>query len=127
MRIDTRPRKRNAPRPAEKSAPGFLQWLRGRECLAATHGKVGKSISCDGKVEAAHVDYAGDKGVGTKVSDRHAIPLCARHHAWQHQHGWPLFERSWFGGRGEGVALVAAGMFWRAWPGRIAWERKLNG
>ncbi len=120
LRVSTKPRHRNAPRIAEKSAPGFLQWLRGRECIASFGG-----IGCDGKIQAAHVDYAGDKGMSTKASDRFAVPLCARHHAWQHQHGWPLFERSWFGGRGEGYALKAAIAFWRAWPGRIAWERKL--
>ena len=114
-----RPRKRNSPRPAEKSAKGFLQWLRGRECLCAGGG-------CDGRIEAAHVDYAGDKGMGTKVSDRHAVPLCSRHHAWQHQHGWPLFERWWLGGgaKAEGYALKAAAAYWRAWPGRAAWEAK---
>jgi hypothetical protein len=118
MFVDVRPRKRNAPRPAEKSAPGFLQWLRGRECL------VGLAIACDGKIQAAHVDYAGDKGIGTKVSDRFTVPLCQRHHALQHQHGWQSFERTWFGGRGEGTALRAAEQYWRAWPGRLAWERK---
>ena len=122
MRVDTRPRKRNSPRIAEKSAPGFLQWLRGRECMAS--GIRGQAPGCDGKVQAAHVDYAGDKGVGTKVSDRYAVPLCQRHHAWQHQHGWPRFERAWFGV--EGVALTAAAAFWKGWPGRIAWERKLE-
>lgn len=119
MRVDTRPRHKNAPRIAEKSAPGFLQWLRGRRCLL-------DGVGCDGKIEAAHVDYAGDKGISTKVSDRFAVPLCQRHHAWQHQHGWPQFERAWFGGRGEGVALKAAAQYWRVWPGRIAWERKLT-
>jgi hypothetical protein len=81
---------------------------------------------CEGKIEAAHVDYAGDKGMGTKVSDRFAVPLCAFHHAWQHRQGWKTFERTWFGGIGVGFALKSAEHYWRAWPGRIAWERKLN-
>jgi hypothetical protein len=121
VRIDTRPRKRNAPRPAEKSAPGFLQWLRGRECLVG-------NADCRGKSQAAHVDYAGDKGIGTKVSDRFAVPMCAHHHGMQHNMGWPRFETWFFRSLkslgGEGYALRAAEQFWAKWPGRIAWERK---
>lgn len=117
MRIDTRPRKRNAPRPAEKAALGFLQWLRGRDCAVA-HVCI---LPCYGKIEAAHVDYAGGKGVGTKVADRYAVPLCSEHHYRQHQIGWRLFEAAllsnWNG-------LESANEYWRQWPGRIAWERK---
>lgn len=108
-----KPRRRNSPRPAEKSARGFLQWLRGRDCLCA-------GPHCLGKIEAAHVDYAGDKGMGTKVSDRYAIPLCSFHHREQHQHGWQTFEREWLLG---GSAYAAANLYWSAWPGRIEWER----
>lgn len=117
MRVDTRPRKRNAPRPAEKSAPGFLQWLRGRECLAAKDDP-----PCGGKIEAAHVDYAGDKGMGTKVSDKYAIPLCTHHHSYQHRVGWGIFQWRVFGD--TGYALAASQAYWQQWPGRIAWERK---
>ena len=118
MRVDTRPRKRNAPRPAEKRAPGFLQWLRGRVCLAASAG-------CSGKIEAAHVDYAGGKGVGTKVADKYAVPLCSAHHRSQHSMGWSSFEREELEGF-DGAALTAAFKYWHMWPGRIAWERKLE-
>jgi hypothetical protein len=124
MRIDARPRKRNSPRPVEKSAPGFLQWLRGRDCFIATHGRAGSSIACGGKIEAAHVDYAGDKGVGTKVSDRFSIPLCSFHHRLQHDKGWQTFEGKFLGT--VGMAKAAAEAFWKAWPGRGAWERKLE-
>lgn len=112
MRVDTRPRRKNSPRPAEKSAPGFLQWLRGRNCAVGPLG-------CEGKIEAAHVDHAGGKGVGTKVADRHAIPLCTGHHRAQHTRGWRTFE---FAKCIDAKAL--AEIYWRAWPGRIAWERK---
>jgi hypothetical protein len=122
MRVDTRPRKRNAPRIAEKSAPGFLQWLRGRECYASC--RLAADGSCDGKIEAAHVDYAGGKGVGTKVADRYAIPLCAAHHRLQHDRGWKWFDVNMLAGAGQG--LEAAEQFWFLWPGRIAWERKLE-
>jgi hypothetical protein len=118
VKVDTRPRRRNAPRIAEKSAPAFLQWLRGRPCLVA-------HCVPSGKIEAAHVDYAGDKGMGTKVSDKFAVPLCHYHHALQHANGWPRFERAYFSGQ-EGWALAAAVQYWHNWPGRIAWERKLE-
>lgn len=107
------PRKRNSPRPASKSCPQFLQWLRGRECFVADKG------ACEGKIEAAHVDHAGGKGIGTKVADRHAIPLCSAHHREQHTKGWRTFEiRYGFN------AVDVAGDYWSLWPGRIAWERK---
>jgi hypothetical protein len=119
MRVNTRPRKRNAPRPAEKSAPAFLQWLRGRECFV---GIPSSKVICEGKIEAAHVDHAGGKGVATKVADRHAIPLCSRHHRLQHEIGWREFEERYMFG-----AVNIAASYWRAWPGRIAWERKMEG
>lgn len=115
MRVDTRPRKRNAPRPAAKSAPGFLKWLRGRAC---------KVCGDTGRMEAAHVDHGGDKGMGTKASDRFAIPLCGGpegHHAEQHRIGWGTFQA-----RYNFDALACANAYWNAWPGRKAWEDKQN-
>lgn len=116
MRVDVRPRRRNAPRPAEKSAPGFLQWLRGRECAAVHFGV------CEGKLEAAHTYGAGNKGVGTKSNDAYAIPLCSRHHRLQHDRGWRTFEHEY--GIGDGNAPKLAEAYWRAWPGRASWEAK---
>jgi hypothetical protein len=116
MRVDTRPRRKNSPRIAEKSAPGFLQWLRGRNCCCLSRG------GCGGKIEAAHVDYAGDKGMSTKVSDRFAIQLCTSHHAEQHRIGWKAFEAKYPGLD----ALRTAEFLWSQWPGRIPWERKLS-
>lgn len=116
IRADTRPRHRNAPRPAEKSAAGFLQWLRGRPCLWALGGE------CEGRIEAAHLDFAGGKGVGTKVADRFAVPMCAKHHAQQHQKGWRTFMA--LRQVSSQMLLDAAATFWRQWPGRAAWERK---
>ena len=110
----TRPRNRNRGRPAEKHAPGFKQFIRGRDCL------VGEK--CDGKIEPAHVDYAGGKGMGTKVADSFTVPLCSRHHREQHQEGWSTFERHYFGK--EGYALKASEELWRAWPSRGRWEAK---
>lgn len=116
MRVDTRPRKRNAPRPAEKSAPSFLQWLRGRNCIFAL------ARGCEGKTEAAHLDFAGDKGMSTKVSDRFAIPMCSAHHRRQHVMGWKSFLSAM--NNKETTLMAAADAYWRNWPGRAAWERK---
>ncbi|WP_293921078.1 hypothetical protein [Sphingobium sp. UBA5915] len=92
-------------------APSFLQWLRGRNCLLCDKG------GCEGRIEAAHVDYAGGKGVGIKVADRYAIPLCSAHHRAQHNWGWQTFEDNF-----RIDALEASKAYWNAWPGRRAWE-----
>lgn len=107
-----RPRRQNAGRPAWKSAPGYLRWLRRLPC--ALDGRGG----CGERIEAAHVDYAGDKGMGTKVSDRFSIPLCSEHHRLQHAWGWDSWE-----GNFKFDALMAADAYWREWPGRRAWEQ----
>lgn len=116
MRINPRPRKRNAPRPAEKAAPGFLQWLRGRDCIWAGAG------GCAGKMEPQHLDFAGDKGMSTKVSDRFCLPSCSLHHQRQHNEGWDTFLATM--GETKEKALNTAAGYWYAWPGRRAWEAK---
>lgn len=118
MQVSARARHRNAGRPAEKDARGFLQWVRGRACCFEGKGE------CGGKVEAMHLDFAGGKGVGTKVADRHTIPACRNHHALQHLKGWATFCR-WMGVTKEDL-LGAADFLWSKWPGRAAWERKLE-
>jgi hypothetical protein len=119
FRVNTKPRRKNAPRIAEKSAPGFLQWLRGRECLFVDVGVIG-----EGPVEAMHLDFAGGKGVGSKVADRYSVPCRASLHRRQHTRGWASFLREM--GTTKEEMLGAADAYWRAWPGRIAWERKLS-
>jgi hypothetical protein len=118
MRVNTKPRHKNSPRIAEKSAPAFLQWLRGRECYFAQPGGF-----CVGRIEAMHLDFAGGKGVGTKVCDRYSLPACTAHHHRQHLIGWNTFLAQ-FGFSKERL-LGAAAEYWYRWPGRIAWERKL--
>jgi len=119
-RSATKPRRQNAGRPAEKSCRPFLQWLRGRPCACA-----GRNAGCSGRMEAAHVDYAGDKGVGTKVSDRHAIPLSQECHAQQHRKGWRWFDEHVLGGASRGLMLAQG--YWSAWlrtPMGAAWEAR---
>jgi hypothetical protein len=107
-----RPRRQNSHRADEwKRVPGFLKWLRGRPCRLSDRG------GCGGKVRACHVDYAGDKGMGSKVHDRHCIPMCDTHHSVQHAVGWDTFE-----GNFKFNALADAAAYWQAWPGHFAWE-----
>jgi hypothetical protein len=113
------PRRKNAGRPAEKSAPGFLKWLRGRPCAFSI--ALNTEANCHGKMEAAHTPGGGDKGMGTKCSDRYAVPLCSSHHRSQHDKGWPFYQRLL-----EIDAKSLAEDYWRAWPGRAAWERALE-
>lgn len=119
------PRKKNAPRPFWKVCEAFRQWVRGRPCACG-----GRNPNCGGNMEAAHVDYAGKgtpdaKGMGTKAADRFNIPLSHNCHGLQHQKGWPWFDKHILGGAGAGEKM--AGEYWRAWPGRIQYERQLEG
>jgi hypothetical protein len=86
IRVDTRPRRRNSMKAdVERRFPSHLQWIRGRSCVVEVSG------GCEGRMEAAHVDHAGGKGVGIKVSDTKAVPLCQHHHAELHR-GAKSFE-----------------------------------
>jgi hypothetical protein len=50
------------------------------------------------------------------------IPLSENCHLHtQHKYGWRTFAAEYLGGR-DPVDLAAD--YWRAWPGRIAWEKK---
>lgn len=69
-----------------------------------------------------HLDFAGDKGMGTKVSDRYAVPGCSGHHGLQHRIGWPEFVAAM--GTSKAAMLRAADILWRSWPGRAKWERE---
>ncbi len=115
LRADTRPRHKNARRPPEKDAPGFLQYLRGRRCILSRTGE------CRGKIRACHVDYAGDKGMATKVADKHSVPMCDGHHQEQHDTGWQTFEAKY-----RINCLSLAAQFWAAWPGFRAWLAKFK-
>lgn len=112
-----RNRHKNAPRPAWKVADAFRQWLRGRPCACA-----GKNDECGGPMRSAHVDYAGDKGMGSKVSDRFCIPLSDNCHRLQHTMGWKSFDERVLGGASRGLMLSQE--YWLAWPGRAKWENE---
>lgn len=121
MKVDVRPRHRNAPRPAWKVELAYLQFLRGRKCYLANKGGCGFADPPRSRpIEPAHVDHGGDKGMGTKASDCFAIPLCQRHHDEQHgkigafsqRGGWKTFQLKY----GFDAVKVAA-EYWRQWKG----------
>jgi len=106
-----------------KRCEPFLKWLRGRECFLALHNP---RHVCSGKVVACHFDPFGDKGMGTKVSDSAAMPMCGGPggaHDEQHRIGWQSFQRKYeFDGRDVTTA------YWLEWsegtPMGVAWIRK---
>lgn len=104
MRVDTRPRNRNAPRPAWKVATAYLQWLRGRPCAFA-------GADCDGKIEAAHTPDPMSKAMGSKAADHNAIPACQHHHHLQTVKGWSAV------GLTRETAQAMAAAYWQAWKG----------
>lgn len=94
-----------------RAFPSHLKWVRGFACACLRHG------DCEGKIEAAHVDYAGGKGMALKVHDRFAVPLCAKHHAESHRVGIQTFERT------RGVSLIQlANTLAATSPHRFKWE-----
>lgn len=114
IRVDARPRRKNAARPAWKVAKAYLQFLRGRKCAVARLG------GCSGKIEAAHTPDPMSKGTSTKAADRNAIPLCQGHHKLHTDKGWSAI------GLTRESAQQMADAYWRAWPGRAAYERQLQ-
>lgn len=96
-----------------KRFPSHLAWLRKRPCLV--EGR--KGHICKGRMEAAHVDSAGGKGIGLKVADFHAVPLCSDAHALLHAHGQDTWQ-AYFE-----VDLIAAGkQYAAASPHKHLWE-----
>lgn len=112
LTLSAKPRRRNAKDPAGKRCPTYLQWLRGRACILATTGE------CSGQIRACHWDEAGDKGMGTKVSDKWSLPMCDGHHAEQTDRlGWPKFQAKY-----RFSAREVCQFFWSKWPKRSEWE-----
>ncbi len=110
MKLDVRPRHRNAPRPAWKVQTAFHQWLRGRPCACG-----GRNPACSGKMQAAHGPDAATKGIGTKSDDRIAMPLSEQCHIHtQHVIGWPRFAKLYLNGADPRDMCLA---YWKAWPG----------
>lgn len=105
VKVDIRPRRRNAPRPAWKVEKAYHQWLRGRPCWASDQGE------CSGNMEAAHTPDPGSKGIGTKAADHNAIPLCNGHHRLHTDRGWSAIKLD------REKARAVAREYWRLWKG----------
>lgn len=132
MRLNTAPRRKNAPLPKAKEMP-HAQWIRGRGCHLAGHAAGGCGFADPPRkspVEAAHVNHAGGGGMGIKADGQHIIPLCQRHHDEQHgkigsfsqRGGWETFQIKY----GFNAVDVARG-YWLAWlrtPMGQAWEAR---
>lgn len=115
------PRRQNSRRADEwKRCPGYLQWLRGRECFLSLQTP---GHQCLGKVRACHFDPWGDKGMGSKVSDNASLPMCDGAHADQHALGWPEFQRRH---NFDGRHVVTS--YWVEWlertPMGVSWAAK---
>lgn len=125
MRLSAaRPRRQNSHRAdADKRCEPYLKWIRTRRCYLT--GRF--HHACSGKVRACHVGHAGDKGIGTKVSDKHVIPMCDGAHEEQHRIGWSSFEALH-----RFNAVQVAGALWSSWikdttMGRIWQQRRAEG
>ena len=73
------------------------------------------------KFMAEHGPDKATKGMGTKCRDSAALPLSANCHRLQHSLGWQTFALRYLP---FGNALKLAAEYWRAWPGRRAWEER---
>lgn len=93
---------------------GHLKWIRGHICCL-------DSDNCDGKIQAAHVRFGNDGGVGMKPGDNFTLPLCAEHHAAQHRIGEPSF---WQQAKMDPHAIAKA--LWDQSPHRHKWEQKMK-
>lgn len=116
--FSSKPRKQNAKDPAGKRCEQFREWLRKRECILVKTGE------CRGYVRACHWDEAGDKGMSSKVSDKHSLPMCDGHHGEQTDIlGWPKFQLK-YGFRAEDGTKF----FWNEWLTKttngINWKRE---
>lgn len=62
----------------------YMAWIREQKCLLRLLGLVerGLVVPCWGRVQCAHVKSRGAGG-----GDDQTIPLCVRHHGYQHQRG----------------------------------------
>lgn len=97
--------------PTVLRVPQFLKFIRQFNCSTTIVAVArGTEIECEGPTEAAHVRTGTDGGVGMKPSDKHALPLCSKHHRRQHQIGEGPFEKE----TGISMRAIADGL-WAQW------------
>lgn len=76
------------PKPRRERDEDYLKWIRAQKCA------VSFGYTCS-DVDAHHVRELGQGGIGTKPSDRRAIPLCREAHQNYHLWGRDVFERTY--------------------------------
>lgn len=68
------------------------RFVRSHECVCSLCA-LAPGDECEGKVQFAHVSSAANSGKGLKAFDWFAVPACAKHHRWQHDHGAESFQK----------------------------------
>ncbi len=110
-------------------SPGHLKWVRGHECCIAgkqgamrapNFGGTGPHI-CEGRMEAHHLQSyrAIEGGMGLKVGDDKAVPLCSRAHKLIHDIGQSAFSK-----RYDLNLEQHAAKLWTASAHRRKWEAR---
>lgn len=69
--------------PVGRNQP-YLDWLKAQPCFL-------EGMGCGGDVSPCHVPDPASNGMGKKVDDQWAIPMCYIHHRVQHDKGWDTF------------------------------------
>lgn len=82
--------------------PKYLDFIRSQPCLRGWSG----GCSAGARSEAAHVRFLGGGGVSLKPSDYHTVPLCSKHHEFQHQKG----ELAFWGSKEFAQARIAVNL-----------------
>jgi hypothetical protein len=69
------------------------EWIQ-RQCCFVCGGGEWLPDKGEWRTHAAHARRASNSGIGQKPSDKWLVPLCATHHAEQHQKGeqFDMFE-----------------------------------
>ena len=74
------------PKPKREQDRAYRAWIGLLPCVAcACEGRTTVGADC------AHISFLGDRGLGSKVSDRLTAPLCRLHHDEQHKGNERLF------------------------------------
>ncbi len=92
-------------KPKRERSRAHLDFLRQLPCvMCAVEGRATPPRS----VDAAHVSFLGNKGFGSKASDRFAAPVCRSHHADQHAN--PP-EKTWWARTGIRIRDLCEALF----------------
>lgn len=116
-----KPKKRKRPKigvgkPSQIRSLEHLRFVRSQPCPLRVW-----SI-CSGPIQACHVRTRTDGGAGSKPGDNFTLPLCAGHHATQHNMGEKAFEKAY-----NINMRKIADTLWARSPARAKIEREKEG